>query len=65
MTDGKKTISWTDEHETALRAVHAQLKAEGITLEWKGEPNASAILLYLLKRAVKRKHKAEKWSENV
>jgi hypothetical protein len=60
MTDGKKTISWTDEHETYLQSIHAALKADGIALEWKGEPNASAIILYALKQAAKRKRKAEK-----
>lgn len=64
MTDQRKNISWTDEHETALKAVYERLREDGITLVWKGEPNASAIILYVLKQYVRRKRKAEKGGQN-
>ncbi len=63
LTDQRKNISWSDEHEAALRAVYDRLRENGIVLAWKGEPNASAIILYALEQEAKRgKRKAEKGS---
>lgn len=63
MTDGKKTITWSDEHEAALKAAYERLREDGITLAWKGEPNASAIILYALKQYVRRKRKEKGGTE--
>lgn len=60
MPEERKNISWSGEHDAYINAVYVRLKERGIVLEWKGEPNASAIILYALKQAAKRKRKAEK-----
>ena len=60
LPEERKNITWTEEHDRYIKAVYEFLKERGIVLEWKGEPNASAIILYALKQAAKRKRKAEK-----
>ena len=57
LPEERKNITWTEEHDRYIKAVYEFLKERGIVLEWKGEPNASAIILYALKQAAKRKRK--------
>lgn len=45
---------WSDEDTRALEIVHANLKQKGLTMERDGKPNASAILLYLLKQEARK-----------
>lgn len=46
---------WTDDHDAMLQTVFERLRSQGIPVDHNGEPNASAILLYLLEKAAREK----------
>jgi hypothetical protein len=54
---GKKRINisgWTEEHDKALQIVYKKLLSEGLPVDYNGEPNTSAILLYLLQKEARK-----------
>lgn len=46
----KNVYGWSEKHQRQLEKIHARLSAKGLPVTRNGQPNASAIILYLIER---------------